>query len=164
MRVNTIAITSIKLPFKHPTTVLIAGPTGCGKTQFLLQVIQNRAIQPPPKRIVCVYGEWQPAYDKIKQIGTKLHDQVQFVRNPDSEQLAQLYSTFKPGLRTTLLIIDDQMAYGRIRKDGGRGLTSDQCAKFVQPATRNAKCQFELALPGIVKKYPRQEKRHKFAR
>jgi predicted ATP-dependent serine protease len=59
-------MTSIQLPFTHPTTVLIAGPTGSGKTQFLLQVTQNQAIQPPPKRIVCVYGEWQPAYDKIK--------------------------------------------------------------------------------------------------
>jgi hypothetical protein len=81
-----------------------------------------------------VYGEWQPAYDKIKEIGVKLHVQVQFVRNPDSEQLAQLYNTFKPGLRT-LLIIDDQMAYGRIRKDGGGGLTSDQtlCTRFASP-------------------------------
>lgn len=113
---------SIQVPLQHPTTVLSAGPTGCGKTQFLLKLIAAGGIQPPPERIVCVYGEWQDAYDRLREIAQKLRATVQFIHNPNSEEMAQLYESFNPRTRN-LLIIDDQMANSQIKSDQGSSIT-----------------------------------------
>ena len=48
---------SCTLPFQHPTTILIAGPTLSGKTTFVKRVISNEMIQPPPERIIWFYKE-----------------------------------------------------------------------------------------------------------
>ena len=42
------------LPLQHPFTMLVAGPTGCGKTRFTFKLIENasRIVQPSPRRIV----------------------------------------------------------------------------------------------------------------
>ena len=39
--------------FVHPFTALVAGPTGSGKTEFIIQLIQNRntCIKPTPTKI-----------------------------------------------------------------------------------------------------------------
>lgn len=111
--------TQLQIPFKHPTTVLIAGPTSCGKTHFLLQLIEQGAIQPAPQRVVCVYGEWQPAYDQLRNIGSRIRTKMQFVRNPTPEEMAELYETFNPEIRN-LIILDDQMTNSKIGScDGG---------------------------------------------
>jgi len=34
-----------KYSLAHPTTVVLAGPTKCGKTQFLLRVLREGRIQ-----------------------------------------------------------------------------------------------------------------------
>lgn len=102
--------------------MLIAGPTGCGKTQFLLKVLSSKAIQPPPQRIVCVYGEWQPAYDEMKRIVKKQNAKLEFVNNPSADAMADLYESFNSSVRN-LLILDDQMANHQIRKDQGGSLT-----------------------------------------
>ena len=115
-------MTSVQVPLRHQTTVLCAGPTGCGKTQFLLRLIAEGGIQPSPQRIICVYGEWQPAYDKLREIAKKLRATIQFVHNPDSEAMAQLYESFSPSTRN-LLIIDDQMANTQIKGDQGNSIT-----------------------------------------
>jgi energy-coupling factor transporter ATP-binding protein EcfA2 len=90
----------IMFTFKHPTTVLIAGPTQCGKTYFFIRALKNGLIQPEPQRIVWVFSEWQDAYTEL------LRDlpQVQFVKDFH----AQLYESFDPRVRN-LLVLDDQM-------------------------------------------------------
>ena len=45
------------IPFLHPTTILIAGPTFSGKTTFVKRLIHTRMIQPPPQRIIWIYKE-----------------------------------------------------------------------------------------------------------
>ena len=84
------------LPFKHPFTATITGPTGCGKTQFTFRLIENAAsmIDPPPRKIWYCYGEYQPLFAK--------HPQVVF-----NEGLPDV-SNFD-GKEPTLLIIDDLM-------------------------------------------------------
>ena len=38
---------------KHPFTCMVVGPTQCGKTQFVFELIRRlSSIQPPPERIV----------------------------------------------------------------------------------------------------------------
>ena len=106
------------LPFQHPTTIMFAGPTGCGKTQLLLSVIERKMIQPPPKRIICVYGEWQDAYDKLRSIATKNSVKLEFVHNPSSEEMETVYESIKPSI-PNLVIVDDQMSSRKITKDSG---------------------------------------------
>ena len=80
--------------FKHPFTCVVAGPTGCGKTYFVKQLIANihTHFKPVPERIVWCYGEWQSFYTELPQ--------VEFIEG----------LTFDiKGDRPTLLIIDDLM-------------------------------------------------------
>ena len=53
--------------FKHPTTIQISGPTGCGKTFFVRRMLQERLILPFPTRIIWVYSEWQSDYDMVRE-------------------------------------------------------------------------------------------------
>ena len=116
-------MSQVQISLRHPTTVLCAGPTGCGKTQFLLKLISCSGIQPPPQRIVCVYGEWQEAYDKLHKIAKqKLKASIEFIHNPDSAVMAQLYKSFQTQTRN-LLIVDDQMGNSQIKKDQGGSIT-----------------------------------------
>ena len=86
--------------FKHPTTILIAGPTQCGKTYFFIRALTDQLIQPPPERIVWVFSEWQPAYQVLAQHFPK----VEFVKNFNDK----LYESFDPATRN-LVVLDDQM-------------------------------------------------------
>ena len=84
------------LPLCHPFTALVAGPTGCGKTKFVFKVIENAhvMIQPPPKRIVYCYGEYQQLYRDYPQV--TFHQGLPDMANFD-------------GSESALLIIDDLM-------------------------------------------------------
>ncbi|CAC5404600.1 unnamed protein product [Mytilus coruscus] len=46
----------------------VSGPTSCGKTFFVKQLLQNsRLIQPTIQRIKWLYRRWQPLYDEIQK-------------------------------------------------------------------------------------------------
>lgn len=77
---------------KHPFTCLIAGPTGCGKTHFVLQLIKCNIIDPQPVRIIWCYGEYQDFH--------RHYPQIEFVEG--------LHFDTDP-TQPTLLIIDDLM-------------------------------------------------------
>ena len=108
------------LPIRHPSTVLIAGPTGCGKTQFLVRMLTTTAtIDPPPERIIWLYGEWQAAYDELMM---RLPERILFTKDFDAEQL---YESLDSHARN-LIILDDQMG-----SDTVQGSTSStSLAKF----------------------------------
>ena len=77
---------------QHPFTCLIAGPTGCGKSYFVIKLIQANFIEPPPERIVWCYSEWQYLYTTIQ--GVEFVDGLHFESDPQ---------------KRTLVIIDDLM-------------------------------------------------------
>ena len=106
------------LPFRHPSTILIAGPTGCGKTQFLLKLLtSNNAIDPAPERITWVYSEWQPAYDALKRV---LGWCTRFIKDYEA---TELYNSIDPNYRN-VLVLDDQMGCdGTCGGDGAVTLT-----------------------------------------
>ena len=89
----------IDLSFKHPTTIQLSGPTGCGKTRLVRRILEERLIQPFPSRIIWVYGEWQ---DDYKAIQDQLY--VEFVHGYSDTLLDSLDATER-----NLLILDDQM-------------------------------------------------------
>jgi hypothetical protein len=82
------------LEWKHPFTAIVAGPTGCGKTSFVIKFIQHSSvvIAPPPLRILWCYGTYQKAFDDIRNV--EFHEGI-----PDITQLQP----------RTVLILDDLM-------------------------------------------------------
>ena len=86
--------------FKHPTTILISGPTGSGKTRFLVQCLKENIIFPQPTRIIWVYGEWQPLYDEIKS----LWPWVEFSKDFGNQLYESLHTSDQ-----NLVVFDDMM-------------------------------------------------------
>ena len=84
---------------QHPFTAVVAGPTGCGKSAWVLRLIDNarEMIEPPPSRIHYCYGEYQPIFNK--------YPQVQF-----HEGLPELSSEAFDSREPTLMIVDDLMS------------------------------------------------------
>lgn len=94
-------MSSLELHFKHPATILLSGPTGCGKTRFVLRILEERLIEPFPTRLIWVYGEWQGDYDKAKSI----YPEIEFMKGYSDD----IYDSLEPSERN-LLILDDQMS------------------------------------------------------
>ena len=51
----------------NPTTVMVVGPTGCGKTQLVFKILlTDRVFLPVPTRIKYHYGAWQPRFAEVE--------------------------------------------------------------------------------------------------
>jgi len=50
---------------RHPFTMMVSGPTSCGKTYMVAQLLRVQRISPAPQRIIWLYKRWQPLYDVI---------------------------------------------------------------------------------------------------
>ena len=52
---------------QHPYTCLVAGPTSCGKTQFVKKLIEGgeQVVNGSAEKIIWLYGEYQPAYMEL---------------------------------------------------------------------------------------------------
>ena len=88
--------------FIHPCTMIVSGPTGCGKTHFISEVIKQQRFMPMPSgKLLWIYGQYQAAeYDQHKEIG------FDFIK--DGLDDTDICECFDP-TKTNLLIIDDQM-------------------------------------------------------
>ena len=77
---------------------LFKGPTGCGKTQFTINLIKNREsmIDPPPEKCIFVYSVYQPIFDTIKS------EKVKFVEGTEASQLTP------EQMAGCLVVLDDQ--------------------------------------------------------
>lgn len=53
--------------FIHPFTGLICGPTGSGKSVFISRLLESDLLSPYPEKILLIYGQYQDAYEKLKQ-------------------------------------------------------------------------------------------------
>jgi hypothetical protein len=54
----------------HPFMLTMCGPTQCGKTKLIVNIIKNidKVIVPTPNKLLYLYTAEQPDYDDIKQI------------------------------------------------------------------------------------------------
>ena len=94
--------------FIHPSTHLVAGHTGCGKTQYVLRILSFRMIEPFPDRIIWVYAEWQSAYAEELRLNPK----IEFVKGYPPN----LYDRILP-TTNNLVILDDQMSEAGEKKE-----------------------------------------------
>ena len=86
------------LPWKHPFTCLIAGPTGSGKTSFVKRFLAHvdKMITPVPDKITWFYDEYQTMYSEMS-------DRVDFVQGlPNVDTLSPQFKH--------LIVIDDLMS------------------------------------------------------
>ena len=88
-------------PFRHPASMIIAGPSRSGKTRFLVRALEEKMFDPFPSRIVVVYSEWQSDYEKMQ----KLNLNIEFIKGPMTDDL---YESFDPKI-ANMLVLDDQM-------------------------------------------------------
>src|SRR6266568_2721514 len=86
----------MSLTWKHPFTCLVAGPTGCGKTQFTIRLVKNAKtiIDPPPEKILWCYSVHQKAFEELTDV--EFHEGIPEISLFDGKQ-------------KTLLILDDLM-------------------------------------------------------
>jgi len=87
------------MPFLHPFTGIVAGPTGCGKTQLIKRLILNYKLSfhPVPERIVWYYSEPQTELERdLRPIGVEFQQGLPDVKEFD-------------GRTPSLLILDDCM-------------------------------------------------------
>ena len=55
--------------------VFISGPSRCGKTVFVSNLLEriNEFAKMPPTRVIYVYKVWQPKYDEMLSLGCLLY-------------------------------------------------------------------------------------------
>ena len=89
--------------FIHPSTIMVSGPTGSGKTKFVERVIVERKFNVEHNRIFWVYSEWQPAYDNLQRV----RQDIVFQKGLGDEN--EFYNSLS-NLNRNLVILDDQMS------------------------------------------------------
>ena len=89
--------------FRHPSTIMISGPTGSGKTKFVERVLLERRFTVEHNCIFWIYSEWQPAYETLQQA----RPDINFKRGLGDEN--EFYNSLS-NMNRNLLILDDQMS------------------------------------------------------
>lgn len=86
-----------------PFTMLMAGPTSCGKTHLVSQLLHNvnELVTPLVKQITYCYGQWQPLYEAMP-------DTVTFHKGLPSRET--LLESKRDVSEHTLLVVDDLLA------------------------------------------------------
>ena len=87
--------------FKHPSTCMVSGPTMCGKTRFVANLLNYKMYLPSPQRIIWCYSQDQDMYHKLQE----RHPNLEFVHGVPHDLMASL----DPNLRN-MVILDDQMS------------------------------------------------------
>ena len=93
--------------FQHMFSMLVVGPSQCGKTYFVQQLLTNKCIDYPEKKPLQVYwfyNQWQPRYDEIQQV---LKKKIRFSQG--LPELSEDLHEIKP-VHNNILVFDDLMA------------------------------------------------------
>jgi len=87
------------MPLCHPFTAVVSGPTGCGKTAWVMRLIGNvnEKIGPVPARIWYYYGEHQSVFGEYSFVHFE-------------EGLPKLSDEVFDGRAPSMIVIDDYMS------------------------------------------------------
>ena len=96
--------------FQHPYSMIVVGPSQCGKTHFVHQLLTHKCTTYPnkkPVRVVWCYNQWQPQYDEIQR---DLGSNIRFFQGvPELEEDLREIKTSKH----TIFVLDDLMAQAK---------------------------------------------------
>ena len=98
-----VSVTRGPFVFQHPMTMNVCGPTCCGKTTWLKQLLLNvnKMIEPRSHSIFWFYKRWQPIYTELKE---KMNN-IKFIQGIPPALNAKFFDERFP----TLFIFDDLM-------------------------------------------------------
>ena len=90
---------------RQPCSVIVAGPSGSGKSELVEQVLKDKKLfYPPPKKVVYCYDRWQPRFGRMKK-----QSKVTFYKGlPPEGALAKWFKPQDHGI----LILDNLMEEG----------------------------------------------------
>ena len=89
-----------KKMIRKPASVIIAGPSGSGKSELVEQLLKEKTLfYLPPKKVAYCYDRWQPRFHRMKK-------HMQFYKGlPPQRALAKWFKPDQHGI----LFLDDLM-------------------------------------------------------
>ena len=90
---------------KHPCSVIVAGPSKCGKTTLVQKLLENNecVFDLPPQRIYYCYSRWQDIFITLKSVKPSIEfiinaNYIIILNNPrDRSQFTYLARQIEPG-------------------------------------------------------------------
>lgn len=95
---------------KNPVTVLIAGPTGSGKTSLVMKFLRNgeQMFEDAPRKCLWLYSVWQDSYNAM---------QAEFPDMTFVQGLPEHIDDYFDGTQAGCIILDDLMFTGAKSQD-----------------------------------------------
>lgn len=149
---------------KHEFTMVVAGPSKSGKTEFVKKLVENTHwISPSPEKIIWCYREWQPAYESLQH-------RVKFIRNipeDDEKLVADIetrhllifddmdWFTRKAHHRNTSVIYITQNVFDRAAQHGTISLNAYYLVLFKNPRDKSqiVVLSRQLDMPHLISAY-----------
>ena len=96
--------------FKSPSSILVVGPTSCGKTTFIKRLLLENLelFETRPPRVRYCYGSWQDKSNSMQKHGVEFFEGV-----PTHDHLKEWFGYQQGGI----LVMDDLMSEGGDDKD-----------------------------------------------
>jgi DNA replication protein DnaC len=88
------------IEFVHPSTMLVAGPTGCGKSHFVVRLLDEHMYDKPIDKVYWYYREWQPLFEQIARRHGSTVEFIQYLPSSFDHLNTQ---------ENNLIVIDDLM-------------------------------------------------------
>ena len=137
---------------RQPSSVIIAGPSGSGKSDLVEQWLRYlNVFQVKPNKIVYAYDRWQPRFHRMQK-----KDGIQFHRwLPHPRHLTQWFGRTRGGV----LVLDDVMEEGGQDKRVLDLFTKDShhrnitVANFPRPSIATRITSWRSKTPGIKRAY-----------
>ncbi|GFX63409.1 uncharacterized protein TNCV_3620121 [Trichonephila clavipes] len=113
------------LKLVHPFTLILAGPSGSGKSQFVKKLIENKMIKPFPKNIIWCYGVYQALYEEMPNISfhedatSKPYGYLLIDLKPETNESLRVRTGFN-GRRKTILYLQVLQKYTHFSNENRR--------------------------------------------